>query len=117
MPRVSACERGRELPADLAGTVGVTAGASAPDELVTAVVARLAPVEGVEEVRVTDEDEYFPPPPEFRDLLRGLAAALVVGLAAPPEAGESAGGRREDGEVLGSDRLVSAADVLARLAG
>ena len=51
-----------ELPDDLAGTVGVTAGASAPDELVDAVVARLAPLHGVEEVHVTDEDEYFPPP-------------------------------------------------------
>ena len=58
---------------------GVTAGASAPDELVDAVVARLAPPTGVEEVHVTDEDEYFPPPPELRDLLRGLAAALAAG--------------------------------------
>ena len=33
-------------PADLHGTVGVTAGASAPDELVDAVLARLAPVRG-----------------------------------------------------------------------
>ena len=32
-----------ELPDDLAGTVGVTAGASAPEELVEAVIARLAP--------------------------------------------------------------------------
>ena len=35
-----------ELPDDLAGTVGVTAGASAPEELVDAVIARLAPAEG-----------------------------------------------------------------------
>jgi 4-hydroxy-3-methylbut-2-enyl diphosphate reductase len=104
-----------ELPGDLSGTVGVTAGASAPDELVDAVVARLAPVHGVEEVHVTDEDEYFPPPPELRDLLRGLAAALAVGLAAPggrsPEDGSP-----DVGPVLG-DRQISAADVLARLAG
>ena len=32
-----------ELPDDLHGTVGVTAGASAPEELVDAVIARLAP--------------------------------------------------------------------------
>ncbi len=32
-----------ELPDDLAGTVGVTAGASAPEELVQAVIERLAP--------------------------------------------------------------------------
>ncbi len=37
--------------------VGVTAGASAPEELVESVIARLAPRDGVEVVRVTDEDE------------------------------------------------------------
>ena len=49
-------------PTTSTGTVGVTAGASAPEELVDAVIARLGPAHGVEEVRVTDEDEYFPPP-------------------------------------------------------
>jgi 4-hydroxy-3-methylbut-2-en-1-yl diphosphate reductase len=48
--------------------VGVTAGASAPEDLVQAVIERLAPTEGVEIVHVTDEDEYFPPPPELREL-------------------------------------------------
>jgi hypothetical protein len=38
--------------------VGVTAGASAPEELANAVVERLAPRHGVEEVRITDEEEY-----------------------------------------------------------
>ena len=52
--------------------VGVTAGASAPEDLVQAVIERLAPTEGVETVHVTDEDEYFPPPPELRE----LAAAM-----------------------------------------
>ena len=33
-----------------------------------AVIERLAPTEGVETVHVTDEDEYFPPPPELREL-------------------------------------------------
>jgi 4-hydroxy-3-methylbut-2-enyl diphosphate reductase len=93
-----------ELPDDLSGTVGVTAGASAPDELVHAVLERLAPTEGMEEIAVTDEDEYFPPPPELRDLLGALGAALALGLGAP--LGVPAG-----------DRHVSAADVLARLAG
>src|SRR6476620_3762367 len=41
--RINAAE---ELP-ELSGTVGVTAGASAPEELVDAVIARLAPVHGV----------------------------------------------------------------------
>ncbi len=106
-----------ELPDDLSGTVGVTAGASAPDELVEAVVARLAPRTGVEEVLVTDEDEYFPPPRAARPV-RGLAAAVAVGLGAPaPLEGLP---RSETGGDLGpvvGDRQISAADVLARLAG
>jgi 4-hydroxy-3-methylbut-2-enyl diphosphate reductase len=48
--------------------VGVTAGASAPEDLVQAVIATLAPTEGIEVVHVTEEDEYFPPPPELREL-------------------------------------------------
>jgi 4-hydroxy-3-methylbut-2-enyl diphosphate reductase len=51
-----------------ARVVGVTAGASAPEELVQAVIARLAPRHGVETVHVTDEDEYFPPPRDLREL-------------------------------------------------
>jgi len=51
-----------------ARVVGVTAGASAPEDLVQAVIARLAPRDGVETVHVTDEDEYFPPPRDLREL-------------------------------------------------
>ena len=51
-----------------ARVVGVTAGASAPEDLVQAVIERLAPTAGVETVHVTDEDEYFPPPRELRAL-------------------------------------------------
>jgi 4-hydroxy-3-methylbut-2-enyl diphosphate reductase len=69
-----------ELPDDLAGTVGVTAGASAPEELVEAVIARLAPAGGVEQVVVTTEDEYFPPPRELRDLLAGVDVLATFGL-------------------------------------
>jgi 4-hydroxy-3-methylbut-2-en-1-yl diphosphate reductase len=118
--RASGCRRvlrvndAKELPHDLSGTVGVTAGASAPDELVDAVVARLSPRHGVEEVQVTEEDEYFPPPPELRDLLRGLAAALAVGLGGP--AADAAAGSPPADAIVG-DRHTSAADVLARLAG
>jgi 4-hydroxy-3-methylbut-2-enyl diphosphate reductase len=108
-PTVLRVNQADELPDDLSGTVGVTAGASAPEELVDLVLARLAPVHGVEEVHVTDEDEYFPPPPELRDLLRGLSAVLALGLWAPA----SPGG---DGEGAGTDRTVSAADVLSALA-
>jgi 4-hydroxy-3-methylbut-2-enyl diphosphate reductase len=90
------------VPSDLDGVVGVTAGASAPEELVRSVVDRLAPSNGVEVVNVTEEDEYFPPPRELRDLLRGLSAAL----GAPPD----------EGGLLGNDRSVAASDALEALA-
>jgi 4-hydroxy-3-methylbut-2-enyl diphosphate reductase len=65
-----------ELPDDLSGTVAITAGASAPEQLVSAVIDRLSPTRGVEVASVTTEDEYFPPPPELRELLRGLGTVL-----------------------------------------
>ncbi len=46
-PRVVRVNDASELPDDLSGTVGVTAGASAPEALVEAVVARLDPTDGV----------------------------------------------------------------------
>jgi 4-hydroxy-3-methylbut-2-en-1-yl diphosphate reductase len=103
--RVLRVNHADELPDDLVGTVGVTAGASAPEELVEGVVARLAPVDGVEEVRITSEDEYFPPPRELRDL---LAAVDVLGTLA-------AGGSVPDRPTL-ADRDLAASEVLAVLA-
>ena len=94
-----------ELPDDLTGTVGVTAGASAPEELVDAVIARLAPAEGVDEVRITDEDEYFPPPRELRDRLSGVDVRATFGF----------GGSVPDRPEV-NDRQLRASDVLAMLA-
>ena len=112
--RVMRVNDAAELPDDLSGTVAVTAGASAPDELVDAVVARLAPSHGVEEIHVTDEDEYFPPPPELRDLLRGLAGVLTLAVGAPPDPVSRAA--PEAGPLAG-DRTTSATAALAELAG
>jgi 4-hydroxy-3-methylbut-2-enyl diphosphate reductase len=106
-PRVLRVNDAAELPGDLTGTVGVTAGASAPEDLVEEVIARLAPDQGVTEVTVTTEDEYFPPPPELREILRALGGA--VGLLSG-----RAGARRDD--PAAHDRSVSAADVLELLA-
>ena len=90
--------------------VGVTAGASAPEELVDAVIAVLAPEQGVELVRVTDEDEYFPPPRELREFVPALdrVAALLLG-GDPERARELAG-------AFALDRSVDASDALAGLA-
>ena len=92
--------------------MGVTAGASAPDELVDQIVKALRPAQGTEEVRVTVEDEYFPPPPELRELLKGLSGALALGLGAP-----STGDRSDRSTPFSADRESSAAEVLAVLAG
>ncbi|OWY59240.1 hydroxymethylbutenyl pyrophosphate reductase, partial [cyanobacterium TDX16] len=103
-PRVYRINDPSELPADLHGTVGVTAGASAPEELVEAVIARLDPVEGVTDVEYTDEDEYFPPPRNLRDLLSAVdvVATLTVGGSLP------------DRPQL-DDRRLHASDVLSSL--
>jgi len=94
-----------ELPEGLQGTVGVTAGASAPEELVEAVIRHLAPRFGVEEVSITDEDEYFPPPREVRELLSALETAVHATLAVP-----------SDARVVPLDREIAASEVLAALA-
>jgi 4-hydroxy-3-methylbut-2-enyl diphosphate reductase len=116
-PRVIRVNDASELPDDLTGTVGVTAGASAPEALVQAVVDRLNPIHGVQHAPVTVEEEYFPPPPELRELLRGLEAALTLLNGVPagaPEGGGPDGGSAE-GRVLAGDRSTAAADVLERL--
>ena len=103
-PRVLRINSAAELPADLVGVVGVTAGASAPDSLVEEVLAALAPVHGVEEVRITEEDEYFPPPRNLRDLLSVVEVAATFSL----------GGPVADRPAV-NERGVRAADVLSAL--
>jgi len=93
-----------ELPADLTGVVGVTAGASAPEELVDAVIEFLAPAQGCELVIVTDEDEYFPPPRNIRELQTSIEDASTVML----------GGSLLDRPGM-DDRSLPASDVLASL--
>ena len=62
--------------------VGVTAGASAPDHLVSEVIDRLAPKNGVELVQVTKEGEYFPLPRQLRAFLTSLQAVVEAGFSA-----------------------------------
>ena len=89
---------------DLAGVIGVTAGASAPEELVDAVIDALSPVHGVELVSVTDEDEYFPPPRAIRELQASLEAASTAMV----------GGSLLERPAV-DDRALGASDVLAGL--
>jgi 4-hydroxy-3-methylbut-2-enyl diphosphate reductase len=94
-----------QLPGDLDGVVGVTAGASAPEELVEAVLERLAPTHGVELVRITEEDEYFPPPRNIRELQTSIELASTMLL----------GGSLVTRPVM-EDRNLPASEVLAALA-
>jgi 4-hydroxy-3-methylbut-2-enyl diphosphate reductase len=120
-PRVIRINDVSELPDDLSGTVGVTAGASAPEALVAAVVERLAPVHGIESTTVTVEEEYFPPPPELRELLRALETTLSLMNGLPrqerdPDPENVRWAETVAVPVLGDDRDTVAADVLEWLA-
>ena len=111
LARQAGCDRvyrvngAEELPDDLNGIVGVTAGASAPEELVESVIAKIAPVGGVEIVQVTEEDEYFPPPRNLRDLIATIDAAATLAFGGPVDARPQT-----------QDRSLHASDVLASLA-
>ena len=110
LARESGCQRvlrindENDLPNDLYGVVGLTAGASAPEELVSAVLAKLAPQNGVEEFTLTAEDEYFPPPRNIRELQSAIEIATTISL----------GGTMSGLQV--SDRNFNASSVLAGLA-
>jgi 4-hydroxy-3-methylbut-2-enyl diphosphate reductase len=107
--RVLRVDDASELPGDLAGTVGVIAGASAPEEIVQRIVAHLDPADGVEEIRAVEEDEYFPLPRELRDSVRQLSVlAAISGLA--PGGDPTAGG-----DPVPDDRALSASMALAGL--
>ena len=101
--RVAWINRAEELPSDLTGVVGVTAGASAPEEVVDAVIKALDPIAGVEPVRHTDEDEYFPPPLNLRDLLYAIRGFAALGFS----------GRAPSGHL--DDRTIDASDALTAL--
>ena len=111
--RVIRVNRAAELPEDLAGTVGVIAGASAPESLVEEVLQRLSPVSGTEEVLAVPEDEYFPLPRELREVLRTIAGLLGIVAFAPAQV------EAPDGSGLAAvamdGRDVPAAEVLAAL--
>ena len=87
----------------LSGVVGVTAGASAPDELVEEVLDVLAPVNGVEEIHYITEEEYFPPPRELRSLIHSVGFFAGLGFSDSKTKCEA------------EDRLIGASEVLQTL--
>jgi 4-hydroxy-3-methylbut-2-enyl diphosphate reductase len=70
-------------------TVGVTAGASAPDHLVQEVIDRLDPSQGFELWSATEEAEYFPLPPQLRAFVTTLQTLVEAGVTASRPGGES----------------------------
>ncbi|MCL4449202.1 MAG: 4-hydroxy-3-methylbut-2-enyl diphosphate reductase [Actinobacteria bacterium] len=72
-----------QIPQDLHATVGITASASAPEDLVDEVIAYLSPRNGVEEVQICLEEEYFPLPLQLRNLLKALTTAVEIATLAP----------------------------------
>jgi 4-hydroxy-3-methylbut-2-en-1-yl diphosphate reductase len=85
-----------------AQVVGLTAGASAPDHLVQEVIDRVDAGLGFELLRVTDEDEYFPLPPQLRALISTLQALVEAMLTAP---GGGVGWMEVDRDWSASDAL------------
>jgi len=105
-PRVFRINTAAELPDDIVGTVGITAGASAYEALVDEVIIRLgASPDQVEPVSITEEDEYFPPPRNLRRLVEAVDIFATFSLG---------GSVRE--RPLADDRRVHASSVLAALA-
>jgi 4-hydroxy-3-methylbut-2-en-1-yl diphosphate reductase len=86
--------------------VGLTAGASAPDHLVTDVIDRVDPSLGFELLSVTTEAEYFPLPPQLRSFVTTLQALV--------EAGFTARGNRDG--LLERDREWTASEALSLIA-
>jgi len=94
----------QQLPTDLKGVVGITAGASAPEWLVEEVIDILAPTEGVEVFNTTEEDEYFPPPRDLRDLIGTITATLRITL----------GIKESPASPMGNDKNTPAVTMLLR---
>jgi 4-hydroxy-3-methylbut-2-enyl diphosphate reductase len=89
-------------------TVGLTAGASAPDHLVREVIDRVDARSGFELLTVTEEGEYFPLPPQLRSFVSTLQALVEASVTARPS---------EDRGWLDRDREWTAADALDLLRG
>jgi 4-hydroxy-3-methylbut-2-enyl diphosphate reductase len=94
-----------------AARVGVTAGASAPEELVEMVIERIAPRKGVRIADVTNEDEYFPPPRDLRELVRTLDGLVALLCGGEPSVATAMGGPFVD------DRAHEATGALASVGG
>ena len=83
--------------------VGLTAGASAPDHLIEEVIDRIDPEQGFELWKVTEEEEYFPLPPQLRQFVTTLQNLVEAGVTAKQPA---------EGGYLERDRTWTASEAL-----
>ncbi len=91
-----------------AKVVGVTAGASAPDHLVQEVIDHLDPTDGFELWRATEEEEYFPLPPQLRSFVKTLQQLVEAGVTARTSGGDSWLERDREWTATEALRLISA---------
>jgi 4-hydroxy-3-methylbut-2-enyl diphosphate reductase len=89
-------------------TVGVTAGASAPDHLVQEVIDLLDPTRGFELWSATEEEEYFPLPPQLRSFVSTLQTLVEAGVTASRPSGDSWLERDRDWTATEALHLISA---------
>ncbi len=93
---------------DDARTVGLTAGASAPDHLVQEVIETLAPSAGFDLWRSTEEEEYFPLPPQLRAFVTTLSQMVEAGVTARPYTGKTLLDRDREWTATEALELISA---------
>jgi 4-hydroxy-3-methylbut-2-enyl diphosphate reductase len=91
-----------------AKVIGVTAGASAPDHLVQEVIDRLNPTDGFELWNSTQEEEYFPLPPQLRAFVTTLQQLVEAGVTASAPGGDSWLERDREWTATEALRLISA---------
>ncbi len=94
--------------------VGVTAGASAPEDVVQEVVTQCGATDGVEILSVIDEDEYFPPPSQLRDMTIDINFAIdSIFSSRHRDTKQGSTRKAQDAKlVFAHDRMTPAADTL-----
>jgi 4-hydroxy-3-methylbut-2-en-1-yl diphosphate reductase len=103
--RIDAADQIRSEWLQSARVVGVTAGASAPDHLVQEVIDRVDPDLGFELLSVTEEEEYFPLPPQLRSFVSTLQKLVEASVTARQPS--STGWLERDREWTASDALAT----------
>ena len=96
--------------------VGVTAGASAPEDIVQEIISSCASPDKIEYLSIINEEEYFPPPSQLRNLAIDFNYAVAGVFACLQESTGSSNINSEPNgplrSVFGKDRAFKASDSL-----